>query len=92
MRPAHRSAQTGLQAGGVAEEAGLRAGPDRGQAGAAPEAAGLVAGPGRALGRASIGTSRPAGRLRPGHAGACVDGDGGQRREREGERSVRRLE
>ena len=51
--PAHRSAQAGLQAGGVPEEAGLRAGPDRGQAGSGPEAAGLVAGPGRALGRAS---------------------------------------
>ena len=64
-----------FQAGMEAEEAGLRAGPDRGHAGAAPEAAGLVAGPGRALGRASIGTSRPAGRLRPtprpGRAGAC---------------------
>ena len=54
-----------MQAGRVAEAAGLRSGPDRGQAGPKPEAAGLVAGPGRALGRASFGTGRPAGRLRP---------------------------
>ena len=74
--PAHRSAQTGLQAGSVAEKAGLRAGPVRSQAGPKPEGAGLVAGPGRALGRASLGTSRPAGRLRPtprpGRAGRAV--------------------
>ena len=61
-RPAHRSAQAGLQAGRVPEAAGLRAGPDRAPGRAVPEAAGLVAGPGRAPGRA-----RPeaAGRLRP---------------------------
>ena len=35
------------------------------QAGTVAEAAGLRAGPYRALGRASNGTSRPAGRLRP---------------------------
>ena len=73
-----------VQAGMEAKEAGLIAGPYRGQAGVAPEAAGLVAGPGRALGRASIGTSRPAGRLRPmprpGCAGTCGDGDGRRRR------------
>ena len=45
--PAHRSAQAGLQAGGVAETAGPQAGPDRGQAGGGPEGAGLAAGPGR---------------------------------------------
>ena len=64
-RPAHRSAQAGVQAGTVAEQAGLRAGPNRCQAGPKPEAAGLEAGPGRALGRASNGNSRPAGRLKP---------------------------
>ena len=40
-----------MQAGTVAEQAGLRAGPNRGQAGPKPEAVGLEAGPGRALGR-----------------------------------------
>ena len=78
VRPAHRSAQAGLQAGPVAEEAGLRADPNRGQAGAAPEAACLVAGPGRAPGRSRSRANRP-----PGRSGRCpgrkhgdrVDGD-----------------
>ena len=64
--PAHRSAQAGLQAGGAVEEAGLTAGPDRGQAGGGPEGAGLLAGPGRALGRALARGVRPQGRPRPG--------------------------
>ena len=77
----------------MAEEAGLRAGPDRGQAGLKPEATGLEAGPERALGRAGTRASRPQGWPRPvprpgtvACGTATTGGDGGQRRERERER------
>ena len=65
-RPAHRSAQAGLQARGVAETAGPQAGPDRGQAGGWPEGAGLLAGPGRVPGRSRSRANRP-----PGRSGRC---------------------
>ena len=65
--PAHRSAQAGLQAGGAAEEAGLTAGPDRGQAGGGPEGAGLLTGPGRALARGVRPQCRPRPGARPEH-------------------------
>ena len=60
--PAHRSAQAGLQAGPVAEPAGLRVGPGRGQAGQRSEPAGHMAGPGRLqAGPAAEAAGLPAG-------------------------------
>ena len=50
----------------MAEAAGLRAVPNRGQAGAAPEAAGLEAGPGWGEGRVQAGT--------PGTRAVATDG------------------
>ena len=63
--PAHRSAQAGAQAGTVAEQAGLRAGPDRVLGRAQARGCRPSGRPRPGPGRGGIGGIRPQGRPRP---------------------------